>query len=130
MIYTIDARGLETGGLNAEDNPVTRDWGFAGGGGGTSGGAPAVGSGAGFLERSSARIRTSSNDRLANLLDSQDSLKFIADQTGGLAIENTNDLNLGIRRILDDQQGYYLLGYLAPRARRARVGTRTASRSA
>jgi len=116
VIYTIDARGLVTGGMNAEDNPVTRDWGFAGGGGdGTSGGAPAIGSGAGFLERSSARIRTSSNDRLANLLDSQDSLKFIADQTGGLAIENTNDLNLGLKRILDDQRGYYLLGYTAPR---------------
>ncbi len=32
VIYTVDARGLQTGGLNAEDNPVTRDWGFAGGG--------------------------------------------------------------------------------------------------
>jgi VWFA-related protein len=114
VIYTIDARGLVTGGLNAEDNPVTRDWGFAGGGD-TSGGAPAVGSGMGFLERSSARIRTSSNDRLANLLDSQESLKFIADQTGGLAIENTNDLNLGLKRVLDDQRGYYLLGYTAPK---------------
>ena len=29
-------------------------------------------------------------------------------------IENTNDFNLGISRILDDQQGYYLLGYAAP----------------
>ncbi len=116
VIYTVDARGLQTGGLNAEDTPVTRDWGFAGGGGdGTSGGAPTVGSGAGFLERASAGIRTSSNDRLANLLDSQESLKFIADQTGGLAIENTNDLNLGISRILDDQRGYYLLGYTAPK---------------
>ena len=34
-------------------------------------------------------------DRRRPLTDSQDSLKFLADQTGGLPIENTNDLNLG-----------------------------------
>ena len=66
--------------------------------------------------RSSARIRTCrERSSCESILDSQDSLKFIADQTGGLAIENTNDLNLGISRILNDQQGYYLLGYLAPK---------------
>ena len=27
VIYTIDARGLQTGGLTAEDNPQIRDWG-------------------------------------------------------------------------------------------------------
>jgi hypothetical protein len=46
-------------------------------------------------------------------IGSLDSLKFIAEQTGGLAIENTNDLNAGLSRILEDQQGYYLLGYTA-----------------
>ena len=131
VIYTIDARGLQTGGLGAGDNPLTRDWGYSGGGGGvvTGGGAsgggggstgssgpaggttPIVGSGAGFLDAASARIRAAGNDRIADLIDSQESLKFIADQTGGLAIENTNDLNLGITRVLNDQQGYYLLGY-------------------
>ena len=35
---------------------------------------------------------TDSTKRRRELLDSQESLKFIADQTGGLAIENTNDL--------------------------------------
>ena len=69
-----------------------------------------------------------SND-LRDIIDSQESLKFIADQTGGLAIENTNDLNLGISRVLDDQRGYYLLGYTAPNdVATQRAGTRTASR--
>jgi VWFA-related protein len=144
VIYTIDARGLQTGGLAASDNPLTRNWGpggvgggaptgpgssggtgggSSGSGGGTGGGStgsgggaggsavPAIGSGAGFLDAQSARIRSAAGDRLANIIDSQESLKFIADQTGGLAIENTNDLNLGITRVLNDQQGYYLLGY-------------------
>jgi len=145
VIYTLDARGLQTGSLTAEDNPITRDWGPAGGsggggasgppsgaasgssgtGGGGTGGSgqsagaspppPAVGSGAGFLSTASGAITSAGRGRLGAILDAQDSLKFIADQTGGLAIENTNDLNLGISRILDDQQGYYLLGYLAPK---------------
>ena len=42
-------------------------------------------------------------------------MHFIAQQTGGLAITNTNDLNLGINRVLNDQTGYYLLGYAAPK---------------
>ena len=68
-------------------------------------------------------------DRRRPFIDSQQSLRFIADQTGGLAIENTNDFNFGISRILDDQRGYYLLGYAAPQTRRAPAGPRTASRS-
>ena len=48
------------------------------------------------------------------MLESQESLRFIANQTGGLAVDNTNDLNRGVTRILEDQQGYYLLGYAAP----------------
>jgi len=102
VIYTVDARGLQTGGLTAEDNPVTRYWGPSGGGSGDGNPpTPAIGSGAGSLDAASVRIRSASNDRLASLIDSQQSLKFIADQTGGLAIENTNDLNLGMRRILN-----------------------------
>src|SRR4029077_16013695 len=33
VIYTIDARGLQTGKLTAEDNPLIRDWGAPGAGG-------------------------------------------------------------------------------------------------
>ena len=44
----------------------------------------------------------------------QQSLSYLADRTGGLAYENGNDLNWGLDRVLDDQAGYYLLGYHPP----------------
>jgi hypothetical protein len=116
VIYTIDARGLQTGKVTAEDNPTTRDW------------RPPVGTSlsssmnnpdsGGFLDAPGHRMGAgaeAAEDRGRVIIDSQESLRFIADQTGGLAVANTNDLNLGIRRVLDDQQGYYLLGYIAPK---------------
>ncbi len=41
----------------------------------------------------------------------QQGLAHMALETGGLAYENGNDLNWGLDRVLEDQQGYYLLGY-------------------
>ncbi|MGE5236927.1 MAG: VWA domain-containing protein [Acidobacteriota bacterium] len=41
----------------------------------------------------------------------QDSLVYIAEQTGGLAIVNTNDVMPGLNRIADDLETYYSLGY-------------------
>lgn len=35
----------------------------------------------------------------------------LAEATGGFAVKNSNDLANGIRRALDDQKGYYLIGY-------------------
>jgi VWFA-related protein len=35
----------------------------------------------------------------------------LARQTGGLMIQGTNDIYGGVRRVMDDQKGYYLLGY-------------------
>lgn len=43
--------------------------------------------------------------------DSQEGLTYIARETGGLAFLNNNDINLGIRRSLDDGRSYYLLGF-------------------
>jgi VWFA-related protein len=40
-----------------------------------------------------------------------DSLLTLADNTDGIAIVNTNDLGKGIRRIANDVQAYYILGY-------------------
>ena len=36
---------------------------------------------------------------------------FLAQQTGGFMITDTNDLNIGIQEALYDQQSYYLLGF-------------------
>jgi VWFA-related protein len=44
----------------------------------------------------------------------QQGLAYLADKTGGLAYENGNDLNWGLDRMLEDQKGYYLLGFHPP----------------
>ena len=43
---------------------------------------------------------------------SQDGLVYLAKQTGGEALLDSNDLNGGIQRSLDEQAGYYLLAYV------------------
>lgn len=118
VINTIDARGLLTGGVTASDDLRTHDnWRDVPGRGLPSGANSSPGSGAGFLDAPGHEMGTADGDRNRRwkIMDSQEVLKFIADQTGGLAIQNNNDLNLGIKRVLDDQQGYYLLGYVAPK---------------
>ena len=84
VIYTIDARGLQVAGLTAADD--------------TS-------------EMSAAEIDAALDQRRAALFESQNGLNYLAQQTGGFAIRNSNDLSGGVRRVLDDQKGYYLIGY-------------------
>ena len=43
--------------------------------------------------------------------DPSASLGLLADQTGGILIQNTNALDRGIKRINEDRRFYYLLGY-------------------
>jgi VWFA-related protein len=40
-----------------------------------------------------------------------DALIRLADETGGRAIYNTNDLRVGFREVLEENRGYYLLAY-------------------
>jgi len=47
-------------------------------------------------------------DRLRNRVDG---LKTIAENTDGIAIVDTNDLQAGFKRIVNDVSAYYLLGY-------------------
>ena len=49
--------------------------------------------------------------RLTDFKNSQDGLVFFAHQTGGKALLNTDNLNGGIQRALDEQAGYYLVAY-------------------
>ena len=83
VVYTMDARGLVFDGITAEDDLS---------------GISAQG-----LERRLA-------DRRNSLIDTQDGLRYLAVQTGGFPIINSNDISKGIRRVLDDQS-YYLIGY-------------------
>lgn len=49
--------------------------------------------------------------RAAALRESQDGLRYVAGETGGFAVVNSNDLARGFGRIMSDQRGYYLIGY-------------------
>jgi VWFA-related protein len=98
VIYTMDARGLQTLGLNANDD-VNRN--------------PTA-----LSEMTGARttmngqqIQAVLEGRRLLLLDTQDGLRNLAEQAGGFAVYNTNDLPGGIRKALDDQKSYYLIGY-------------------
>lgn len=83
VIYTMDARGLQITGITAADD---------------TGGM------------SAEQIRGVESARRDELLETQDGLRYLARQTGGISIFNNNDLSGGIRRILDDQS-YYLVAY-------------------
>ncbi|CAN5619981.1 hypothetical protein BH24ACI2_BH24ACI2_04930 [soil metagenome] len=83
VVYTMDARGLQTLGFTAEDN---------------TGGLSA--------EAIEGRL----SDRRDKLFNTQEGLVYLAKQNGGFPILNNNDLSGGIRKILDDQS-YYLIGY-------------------
>jgi VWFA-related protein len=56
-------------------------------------------------------IENTITSRSAELFESQRGLKVLAEQTGGFASINNNNLSKGIERVLNDQRGYYLLGY-------------------
>ncbi|HYR74552.1 MAG TPA: VWA domain-containing protein [Pyrinomonadaceae bacterium] len=84
VVYTMDARGLQVLGLTAADD--------------TSGFNP-------------QQLEQQMSNRRADFFESQNGLNYLAQQTGGLAIRNSNDLAAGIKRVLDDQKGYYLIGY-------------------
>jgi VWFA-related protein len=58
----------------------------------------------------------SSIARLDDLRTMQDGLDVLAADTGGLFLHNTNDLEGALRRTLEDQRGYYLIGYVPDRA--------------
>ncbi|MBC8032133.1 MAG: VWA domain-containing protein [Pyrinomonadaceae bacterium] len=84
VIYTLDARGLQALSLTAADSTA---------------------------EMTTAQIEQSLSDRRTDFFESQNGLNYLAQQTGGLAIRNSNDLAGGIRRVVDDQKGYYLIAY-------------------
>lgn len=49
--------------------------------------------------------------RDAQHYESQSVLSYLADRTGGLFIRNRNDLGAGVQEIMNDQRGFYLIGF-------------------
>jgi VWFA-related protein len=82
VIYAVDPRGLVFTGLTAADSG---------------------GSGAAMASIMSRRNQA--------LLETQDGLRYVAAQTGGFAVVNSNDIPGAFRRVMDDQRGYYLIGF-------------------
>jgi VWFA-related protein len=48
---------------------------------------------------------------LAYIRDTQDSLRTLAEETGGIAVVNQNDFNRALKRIDAETSDYYVLGY-------------------
>jgi VWFA-related protein len=84
VIYTMNATGLQTMGFTAADDLSGRD---------------------------TQQLQDAMTSRRNEAFNTQQGLDFLAQQTGGIAIRNTNDLSGGIRRVLEDQKGFYLIGY-------------------
>ncbi|MFN2493876.1 MAG: VWA domain-containing protein [Pyrinomonadaceae bacterium] len=84
VIYTLDARGLQVLTLTAADSTANL---------------------------TAAQVEDRLSDRRADFFESQNGLNYLAQQTGGFSIRNNNDLNGGIQRVIEDQKGYYLVGY-------------------
>ena len=84
VIYSIDPRGPSKRGLTAADN--------------TSGRTP----------RQISRIPM---QRSQEIFDSQEGMVILAHETGGLFMQNTNDIDGALRQVMQDGEGYYLIGY-------------------
>jgi hypothetical protein len=51
----------------------------------------------------------------------KDSLRYMAERTGGIAIVNTNDVSFGMQRVASDLFDFYSLGFRLPNENRDRV---------
>jgi len=65
---------------------------------------------------------------------SQDTLRDLAEETGGIAVVNMNDFDKAFKRIDNDTSDYYVLGYISsnpdPTHRRRQIEVRTSRRGA
>lgn len=85
VLYAVDTRGLQYTGVTAMDAvPADR-------------------------MTLMTRMGDTTASRSAILLANREGSDLMARQTGGFLIRNSNDF--GIERVMDDQRGYYLLGY-------------------
>lgn len=90
VFYTLDPRGLQNPLMASADEDIRNI-------------IPTPG--AGRMDSDPRDARTTA------FRESQMSLNYLAYQTGGTAFINQNNLDMGLRKAVDDQSNYYLLGY-------------------
>ena len=95
-VYTVDAAGLRVQSDQASTAYAIREYGAQG--------VLDVPRGDKYLESLEDNERTLKQDPAV-------SLGILAEQSGGMLINTTNDLESGISRINDDRRNYYLLSY-------------------
>lgn len=88
VVYTIDARGLQTLSLTAADQPALPSGHTAG-----------------------QTVANALSERSREYVESQDGMAYLARQTGGFFVHDNNDLSGAVRRVIEDLNGYYLIGY-------------------
>jgi len=95
VIYGVSAQGLQTVGPNAADEISF----------------PPMQTGRGGVrpEQTSSTLTRLMAGRSAELRRNIDGTEILAKETGGFLIRNKNDF--GLDRVLEDQDGYYLIGY-------------------
>ena len=84
VIYTMNATGLQALSFTAADD---------------------------LSGRNTQQLEDALSARRNEAFETQEGLDVLARETGGIPIRNTNDLSGGIRRVLEDQKGFYLIGY-------------------
>ena len=95
-VYTVDAAGLRVHSDQASTSYAITQYGAQG---------------VGDVPRGDHYLQSLEDNERTLKQDPAVSLGILAEQTGGLLVNNTNDLENGIGRINDDRRNYYLLSY-------------------
>ncbi|MBL8219812.1 MAG: VWA domain-containing protein [Bryobacterales bacterium] len=85
VIYTLDSRALPTLQMGANER--------------------------GPREMNPITMSDRMSKRRSDYFESQNGLHYLATETGGIFYRDSNDIAGSLAKVLDDQQGYYLLGY-------------------
>ena len=111
VIYTMDTRGLQTLGINAVDD--------------TQATFEKLQAQEGQAAAASKTIVNRKNQLAQENFRAQDGLNYLAMQTGGFFFHDNNNIAQGIQRVVDDQRGYYLIGYVPDDSTFNELGRRT-----
>jgi len=109
VIYAIDTRGLNSLRAQAGDRPVQSNAPEN-----TLPGPP--GSNGTSAQVNSDWVWDATDTRRAEYREGQWGAMFLASETGGFMITEANFIDAGIEQVMNDQSGYYLLGFTPPAA--------------